>query len=406
MFLKRIQRLLVILAILFPVLSFAAGAQTGDFTEDMTAEQIVQRIENTYEEALRSAGRYSFDNRCSEMVNHSMYVLGLESYAKHCDGSQEYDLYEDLEKTSSGYDVVRFPAGAYSLEEALYAAAMQEEGAVYNLIACFDGGSSSNSSAYGHAAFIHAIVDGMVYYSESYGLSIAGQNYREGEPIVCTIEEFASYYNKWAYFEGLIYFDTPDETAPQLSGVVVREKNTDGFTLNFRAQDNVAITEIYARVWIYGQTEKDAVTIPAQLKNGFAMVRVDTADFEGFVGRYYVQCYAFDEKGNEAVTTLVGDDCVNLYTSEAAEGTYQVFTTIAGVHDAPYAIVQGTGTLAYIMQEGTVFEIVGQWVNDDGELWYQLSGGLWISSAYVQRQIQWSDVQKYVIEMIVEMVAG
>jgi len=406
LFLKRISRLLLILTVLFAVCSFTAAAQADDTTDDMTAEQIIQRIEDTYEAALRSAGRYRFENRCSEMVNHSLYVLGLESYAKHCDGGQEYDLYDGLAKTSSGYDIVRYSAKEYNLLEALYAVTEQEDGAVYNIIACWGGGSTGNSSAYGHTAFIHAIMDGMVYYSESYGLHIAGNYYREGKPIVCTIEEFAGYYNKWAYFEGLIYLDAPDEIPPELSGVVVREKSQKGFTLNFRAKDNVEITEIYAKVWTYGSSERDALVIPAELKGGFAKVTVETGDFDGFVGRYYVQCYASDEKGNVSTTTLVDGDCVDLYTSDAAEGTYQIHTVIAGVHNAPYAIVQGEGTLSYIMQEGTMFEIVGQWVNENGEIWYQLSGGNWVNSAYAQRRIQWEEVGAYLAEMIAQMING
>ena len=396
----------MILMILFALSPFKVQAREGDLSDNTTAEQIIQRIEDTYEAALRSAGRYRFQNRCSEMVNHSLYVLGLESYAKHCDGGQEYDLYSGIDKTSSGYDVVRYSAREYDLAQALYAVTEQEEGAVYNIIACWGGGSTGNSSAYGHTAFIHAIVDGMIYYSESYGLHIGGADYREGQPIVCSIEDFASYYNKWAYFEGVIYLDAPDEIPPSLSAVVVREKTSKGFTLNFRAKDNVEITEIFARVWTYGSNEKDAVTIPAQLRNGFAEVRVDTSRFDGFVGRYYILCYALDEKGNMSVASLVDGDCVDLYTSEAAEGTYQVWSSVAGVHNAPYTIVQGTGTLSYIMQEGTLFEIVGQYENDNGELWYQLAGGRWVNSAYVQRRIQWDEVQKYLAEMFAELIQG
>lgn len=404
MFFKKTVRLLLIVAILLGVFSLTASAQGFETKEDMTAEQIIQRIEDTYEAALRSAGRYRFENRCSEMVNHSLYVLGLESYAKHCDGSQEYNLYDGLEKTSSGYDVIRYSAKEYALADALYAVAEREEGAVYNIIACWNSGITGNSSAYGHTCFIHAIVDGVVYYSESYGLYLGGEYYREGKPIVCSIEEFAGYYNKWAYFEGLVYLEVPDETAPELSGVVVREKSQKGFTLNFRARDNMGITDIFAKVWIYGQSEDDALILPAELENGFAKVRVDTELFEGFVGHYYISCHAVDKKENWSTTYLVEGDSVDLYTSQTAEGTYAVRTSVAGVHNAPYTIVQGTGTLSYIMQEGAIFEIVGEWTNEEGQTWYQLSGGQWINSAYAERRIRWEDVGQYLLEMIQDMM--
>jgi len=58
------------------------------------------------------------------------------------------------------------------------------------------------------------------------------------------------------------------------------------------------------------------------------------------------------------------------------------------------------------MQEGTMFEIVGQWVNENGEIWYQLSGGNWVNSAYAQRRIQWEEVGAYLAEMIAQMING
>lgn len=360
----------------------------------LSGEEILTQIEETYSAAKSRSGRRSFYNRCSTLVNWSTVVLGIQTELYSCHGKNEYDQYVDATRTDCGYDVVRYPASEYSLESALNAISENGTWDVYNIIIGWQGGSSYSSRAYGHTCFIHAIIDGYVYFYESYGLEIGGTYYREGSPIVCTIAEFANYYNRWAKFEGAVHFDFPDTGAPVLSEMEVSNISDDGFTLTFDAEDDIEITDIYAKVWTYGNSQEEGCRIlPVTLEDGVATVQVDIEDFDGFVGRYYAAGYARDHKGNEASTALEG--CVNLYTAESAEGTYRVLEDETGVHNAPYASVNGASTLEYTMDADTRFDIVGTWVNDNGETWYQLEDGSWVGAANVERLIQWSEVVAY-----------
>ena len=53
--------------------------------------------------------------------------------------------------------------------------------------------------------FIHGIEDVMVYFSDSYAQTVDGVKYKEGEPIVCSIETFAAKYKKYK-LDGVIHF--------------------------------------------------------------------------------------------------------------------------------------------------------------------------------------------------------
>jgi hypothetical protein len=74
------------------------------------------------------------------------------------------------------------------------------------MIVCFQSTNSAAGRRYGHAFLIHAIMDGIVYYSESSSVSIAGKYFPEGSAIAVTLEEFCQYYSRWNDYEGLIYF--------------------------------------------------------------------------------------------------------------------------------------------------------------------------------------------------------
>lgn len=368
----------------------AAEAETANtYTEvtetqtGITGEELIEQINQTYSAALALSGRRSFYNHCSTMVNCTTVALGLQNERYSCNGNGEYDLYENIDQTDCGYDVTRYSASDYTLKEALNAISEDGTKDVTNIIIGWQSGSTYASSRYGHTCFIHGIVDGKVYFYESYGLSIGGTYYKEGAPIVCTIDEFADYYNSWARFEGAVHFSYPEDGAPRLSGVQVFNADEEGFTLSFYARDD-AMTDIYAKVWPYGTNEEtDSKIFPIYVDNGVAAVRINTSDFDGFVGRYYVACYATDRSGNVSVTNLSWDDSVSLYIADNAEGTCRALEG-AQAHNAPYTSVNGADTMEYTLEAETEVQITGSYVNDDGVIWYQLDDGCWVSSEYVE----------------------
>lgn len=395
-FLKRFVSSVLSAAALMCALAVPAAAEETVLAPaySLTGEELVERIEETYDDARRLAGRWSFNGKCSTMVNYSALALGIRNtrFRLDGDGRDIYDKYSQMSRTDGGYDVVCYPGSEYDLEAALNAACEDGTRDVYNLIVGFHGGRTANSGGYGHALFVHGILDGVVYFSESYGLNLAGRYYAEGQPIVCTVAEFAEYYNKWAYFEGLIHLDFPDETAPSMSRLAVVDRSEEGFTLCCRAADNTGIVEMYARVWPYGFSEEDAVTVPVTNTNGRVTVRVDTELFGGFGGRYYVNLYAVDRKGNVSVMTP-GEKGVSLYTVDALQGVYRARGMGTGIHNAPCETVNGASTLEAALLRNEKVDVVGSHVNENGEIWYLLDDGGWIRADRSRRVVTcWADL--------------
>lgn len=390
-FLKRFVSITVSAAALVAALAVPAAAAESVLAEPykLTGEELVERIEQTYDDALDLAGRRSFNGKCSTMVNRSVQALGIVTERPRLDGHgrDSYNMYSAMGRTTGGYDTVCYPRSEYDLESALNAVCEDGTLDVYNLIVGFQGGRTGNSGSYGHALFVHGILDGTVYFSESYGLYIAGRYYSEGEPIVCTIAEFAEYYNKWAYFEGVVHLDFPDETAPAMSRLAVVDSSEEGFTLRCRAADNMGIVEMYAKVWPYGSTEEQAVTLPVDNANGAVVVRIDTDLFDGFNGRYYVNLYAVDRKGNVSVVTP-DEEGISLYQVQELQGTYRMKGRNTTVHNAPYTRVNDTVTRYGALSGGQLVEVVGSYVNENEETWYLLSDGGWIPAERARRAVR------------------
>lgn len=380
---------------LLPSLTLAAEPGSSELPQPYTLspEELIQRIEQTYDDARALAWRRNFKGKCSTLVNCSTMALEIQNVRYDGDGRDEYELYDGVTRTDRGYDVVRYGADRYDLGSALNAITYNGTRDAYNIIVCFEGGRTATSSAYGHTCFIHGIVDGVVYYSESYDLYLGNDYYGEGDPIVCTMEEFAGYYNKWAYFEGVIHLDFPDETPPELTAMEVIASTEDSFTLCFQAGDDQFLEQLYAHVWLYGQTEDEAVTVPVTRLGRNALIRIDSGDFGGFNGIYYVNCYAVDRKGNISVTTTAQQG-IALYQPESAQGIYRVTGNNTGIHNAPYVRVNGVNTRIGCVNRNGEVTVVGSYVNENGELWYLLTDGGWICGTGVEqkRELEWTEL--------------
>ena len=103
-----------------------------------------------------------------------------------------------------GYAIRAYSAKKYSLKQALEAIAKENPNA-RNILVGFQKGTSKAGKKYGHTLFIHGIENGMVYFSDSFSQKVNGVRYKEGEPIVCSIERFAKLYQKYK-LDGVIWF--------------------------------------------------------------------------------------------------------------------------------------------------------------------------------------------------------
>ena len=200
---KKIRRILTFMLVLLLILSVCPAQETA--AVQSKEDRILQQITDTYAKARRAFGS-SFRGYCGAFVNRHVYLMGITTSIPWGNGNQQYDNYVNLEYTSGGYRVEAVSAKQYTLKNALNALTSNGTVDVYNLIVGFQRTNTTAGRKYGHAAFVHAILDGMVYYSESYSTTINGKYYSEGSPIVLTIEQFAKYYGGWTTFEGVIHF--------------------------------------------------------------------------------------------------------------------------------------------------------------------------------------------------------
>lgn len=200
------KKLLVFLcaAVLLVVLPFAAHGATED-----EVQAVVAQAAKSYTMSLSSAGMESFAGFCGKMTSHQLYNLGINSWCVSNDGNKQFEYYKDMERSSGGYYITPYSAQDYTLLSALQQITRGGTQDVYNLLVGFEWTNTEAGGIYGHAVFINAILDGTVYFVESFYTSIGGP---EGTVITCSMEEFADYFARWTVFDGIIHFGTGSDT--------------------------------------------------------------------------------------------------------------------------------------------------------------------------------------------------
>ena len=195
---RRLWAFLLTVALAVCVLPVAGNAATLQEKEDL---KLIAR--QSYVKTLYSTGMSSMQGYCGKMTSHQLYHLGINKFLLSNDGNQQYDMYSQMNKTSGGYYICAYSAEEYSLEEALNAVSHNGTKDVYNIAVGFQWTPSAGGALYGHSCVINGILDGKVYFVESFYTMLGGI---EGNVVICTIEEFAAMYNDGSIFEGLIHF--------------------------------------------------------------------------------------------------------------------------------------------------------------------------------------------------------
>jgi hypothetical protein len=167
-------------------------------------EHLLEQIRETYKNAKKASRVKSFKGKCGKYVNRQLVLLGINKKYIACNGNKAYDIYAKKSQTTGGYKITAYRAKKYTLKEALEAIAAEDPHA-RNILVGFQRGTSKAGRRYGHVLFIHGIEDDMVYFSDSFAQKIDDVRYKEGEPIVCSIETFAKLYRKYK-LDGVIHF--------------------------------------------------------------------------------------------------------------------------------------------------------------------------------------------------------
>lgn len=202
---KKILRILSLALALLLVISVAVPAPVT--AAATAADEIRQQIKTTYKRAKSYCGRSSFDGYCGAFVSAELYLMGITASPIGFDGKDAYNAFNCKSVTSGGYSVKAYPAKAYSLRSALNDITSNGTQDVYNILVGFEKTPSQLGRRYGHAVVIHAIIDGTVYFVESYDVKLDGKRYAEGAPISCSISDFCDYYaSTTTQLDGVIYF--------------------------------------------------------------------------------------------------------------------------------------------------------------------------------------------------------
>ena len=210
---KALRRFTVILAAALCLLSplFAPSAAADERAvllraeAEKESEELIEQIRSTYAAAKKNARLKSFKGKCGKYAGQQLVVLGINTKYIGCNGKNAYDAYKDKTETSGGYQISAYSAKEFSLKEALETIEQKDPHA-RNILVGFEKGTSKAGKKYGHVMFVHGIENGMVYFSDSYAQTVNGIRYKEGDPIVCSIDTFVGLYTKYK-LDGVIHFE-------------------------------------------------------------------------------------------------------------------------------------------------------------------------------------------------------
>ncbi|MCD7804381.1 MAG: RICIN domain-containing protein [Oscillospiraceae bacterium] len=164
--------------------------------------KITTTMKNTYSSALSSfknssagKGKTSFYGYCGACVSWQMKVLGITSGYEGHNGCDFYDSYKNTStKTSGGYSKTAYSSSSKSMSSLLNS--LNGKVSCTNgqyLMLGFQKGYQGNS--YGHVILVYGVVNGNVYYTESFGSATNCKS----------ISNFCSAYSGYTY-EGAVLF--------------------------------------------------------------------------------------------------------------------------------------------------------------------------------------------------------
>lgn len=185
------------------VLLLCALPLTGQAATANEKEALKTAARESYYRSLATAGKESFNGFCGMMTSHQLWHMGINPGLLSADGNKQYDMYSAMKKTNAGYYICSYSAEEYTLERALNVISRNGTKDVYNLLVGFEWTNTPSGEKYGHAVVINGILDGKVYFVESFYTALGGE---EGNVVVCTIPEFVALFEDWTLFEGVIHF--------------------------------------------------------------------------------------------------------------------------------------------------------------------------------------------------------
>ncbi len=209
-------------------------------------EDLLDSITETYSAALKEAGVSSFHGNCNLATAYQLKVMGIYKNQLDCSerGNLWYSYFQNVSTTSGGYTVTTI-GGADCLKTLINTYGDE----IYNVVYSLGTGGTSGTA---HVLYIRAIIDGYVYFSDSFACTYDGTYYAEGQGTALTVDKFISAYksmNGNPY--GLVYFTNGDATAVTASATNEDEnEDSDG---------NYIVTASVLNVRSGGSTDDDVI---------------------------------------------------------------------------------------------------------------------------------------------------
>ena len=185
---------LMLLLAVFPITVSAAGE----------ADVICRKMVSDYHKTLYNTQSASMNGNCGGLVGWQLRLQGITTEAVTMSGKDFYDYYHERSWTTGGYSIKDYSLEKYpTMLDALNAASYNGRKNVYNLLVGFEKTTSESGKVHGHVCFIYAILNGTVYFCESYAVR---SSYVEGQAMSLSIEDFAELFASWSTYEGMVEF--------------------------------------------------------------------------------------------------------------------------------------------------------------------------------------------------------
>lgn len=172
-------------------------------------QKLCETIEKDYAAAIADSGMESLGGYCGLLASYQLYYRGINSWLLTANGNDHYDIYIEDTLTTGGYGHRDYSGVNFSMEEALNFACRNGAQDVYNALVCFQQTNTEAGQIYGHVVFIYAILDGTVYFTESFDLN---EFHTAGTAMMMSVSQFVECYKGWTTFEGLVVFGNRDYT--------------------------------------------------------------------------------------------------------------------------------------------------------------------------------------------------
>ena len=347
------------IAFLLAVLLFVAALPVNVLAEENytpRGQLVAEEAERIYKKCRNTAGKSSFADLCGLMTSHQLYNMGINESLIICDGNKQFDYYKNMDMTSGGYSVKAYAAPQYTLEQALNTISRNGNLNVYNLLVGFQWTNTEAGAQYGHAVIINAILDGTVYFVESFNYVFGSLACKEGKTLTCSIAEFAEYFDSWTRFEGIIYFgEKLYSDACQLYGTNVFLRTR--FESALRSQPCLVGESDCQVLRELAPGEILQATAVCKNTHGELFYRVNDGEIVGYISANAV---VYLETNTEDISLIDGDVPVSAELGQAALISGKVTSDYAEVVKIGITVTDATGEIVRSTQldtEGTAVQL-------------------------------------------------